>query len=90
MKKILPHIEIGLDKNSSATVRVEDYELFDFVDDFVTEVCGLDWQNKTVSEDEYGDVYTLHFNPKHSLTEIEKLLLQLNPKEIKQIYAVNN
>ncbi|MBZ9559701.1 MULTISPECIES: hypothetical protein [unclassified Modicisalibacter] len=42
MKKILPHIEIGLDQYGAVAVSVEDYELFDFIDDYVTEECDLD------------------------------------------------
>ncbi|WP_027363239.1 hypothetical protein [Desulfospira joergensenii] len=90
MKKILPHIEIGLDHYGAVAVSVEDYELFDFIDDYVTEECDLDWQDKTVKEASMGEVHTMYFNPKHSLVEVETALLKLNPKEIEKIYAINN
>lgn len=90
MKKILPHIEIGLDQYGAVAVSVEDYELFDFIDDYITEVCDLDWQDKTMKENEQGEVHTMYFNPKHSLAEVEGALLKLDPEEIKNIYAINN
>lgn len=90
MKKILPHIEIGLDQYGTVVVSVEDYELFDFIDDYITEECDLDWQGKTVRKNAQGKVHTMHFDAKHSLTEVEGALLKLDPEEVEKIYAINN
>ncbi|MCG8521912.1 MAG: hypothetical protein MI744_06875 [Pseudomonadales bacterium] len=84
MKKILPHIEIGLDQYGAVAVSVEDYELFDFIDDYVTEECDLDWQEKTVKEAAKGEVHTMYFNPKHSLAEVEVALLKLDPEKVEK------
>jgi len=90
MKKILPHIEIGHDEYGAVAVSVEDYELFDFIDDYVTEQCNLDWEDKTKKENEQGEVHTMYFHKKHSILEVEEALLKLSPKEIEEIYALNN
>ena len=90
MKKILPHIEIGLDQHGAVAVSVEGYELFDFIDDYVTEECDLDWQGKTVKAVGSGEVHTIYFNPKHSFDDVEQALLKLDPAEIDRIYALNN
>lgn len=90
MKNILPHISIGLDEFGAVAVSVEDYELFDFIDDYVTEQCDLDWQDKTHKENEEGEVHTMYFNKKHNLIEIEQALLKLDPLEIEEIYSINN
>jgi hypothetical protein len=90
MKKILPHIEIGLDQYGAVALSIEDYELFDFIDDYVTEECELDWEDKTMKESERGEVHIMYFNLKHSLAEVEKALLKLDPEEIEKIYALNN
>ncbi|QBF84275.1 hypothetical protein EXU30_17555 [Shewanella maritima] len=90
MKKILPHIEIGLDQYGAVKVSIEDYELFDFIDDYVTETCDLDWEDKTVHTNAQGEVHTMYFNLKHSLEQVESSLSKLSVKEINKIYALNN
>jgi len=90
MKKILPHIEIGHDQYGAVAVSVEDYELFDFIDDYVTEECELDWESKSIGENEQGEIHTMYFNQKHTIEEVEAALLKLDQKEIERIYALNN
>lgn len=90
MKKILPHIEIGHDEYGAVALSVEDYELFDFISDYVTEQCILDWEDKTQKESEQGEVHTMYFSKKHSIKEVEGALLKLSPTEINDIYELNN
>jgi len=90
MKNILPHISIGHDENGAVAVSVEDYELFDFIDDYVTEECDLDWMDKSQKENQQGEVHIMYFDKKHDLIEVEKALIKLDPLEIEKIYAINN
>jgi hypothetical protein len=90
MKTLLPHIEIGLDKHGAVAVSIEDYELFDFVADYVTEECDFEWLGPGRSKNHQGEVHTMYFNSKHTLPEIEAALLKLQPEEIEKIYAINN
>lgn len=90
MNNLLPHIQIGLNKHGAVAVSVEDDELFDFIDDYVTQECDLDWKNKIVIENSQGEVHTMYFNLKHTLVEVEAALLKLKPEEIEKIYAINN
>ncbi|GAA4342494.1 hypothetical protein [Kangiella taiwanensis] len=90
MKKVLPHIEIGHDQYGAVAVSVEDYELFDFIDDYITEECDLDWNSLSISENEQGEIHTMHLDQKHTIEEVEVALLKLDQKEIERIYALNN
>ncbi|WP_163130833.1 hypothetical protein [Agarivorans sp. Alg241-V36] len=90
MKKILPHIEIGYDQYGAVALSVEDYELFDFISDYVTEQCDLDWEDKTHKENEQGEVHIMYFSQKHSIKDVEGALLKLSPTEINDVYALNN
>ena len=90
MKKLLPHIEIGLNESGAVTVSVEDFELFDFVDDYVTIECDLDWKDMTTAKNEQGEIHIMHFHSKHGLEEIERVLLKLSVAEIERIYALNS
>lgn len=90
MKKILPHIEIGHDEYDSVAVSVEDYELFDFISDYVTEQCNLDWEDKTQKENEQVEVHTMYFSKKHSIKDIEGALLKLSSTVINDIYELND
>jgi hypothetical protein len=90
MKIILPHISIGHDEYGAVAVSVEDYELFDFIDDYVREQCGLDWLDKSQKENEQGEVHTMYFSKNYDLIEVEKALIKLDPLEIEKIYALNN
>lgn len=90
MKEILPHIKISHDEYGAVSVSVENYELFDFIDDYVTEKFDLVWEDKTQKENEQGEVHTMYFSKKHSIQEVEDALLKLSPKEIEDIYALNN
>lgn len=87
---ILPHISIAHDVDGMVAVSVEDYELFDYIDDYITEECGFDWLDKSQCENEQGEVHTMYFDKKHAFEEVEAVLLKLNPLEIRRIYALNN
>jgi hypothetical protein len=38
MKQLLPHIASGINENGHATLVIDDYELFDYIEDFLIEV----------------------------------------------------
>jgi CheY-like chemotaxis protein len=46
VKKIFPYISVGLDDGNRCVVIVEDYELFDFVEDFLGDECDLSYHEQ--------------------------------------------
>ncbi|MEM9360842.1 MAG: hypothetical protein AAGB04_32120 [Pseudomonadota bacterium] len=90
MKQILPHVKLGLDQHGAAVISVADHELFDFIDDYVNEGCGLICEYVSVYEIATGEMLTMHFHPRYSVEDIESALKKLSPKKVEEIYAINN
>jgi hypothetical protein len=87
---ILPYIHIGLDDENRCMVVVEDYALFDFIEDFLIEQCDLPYEYRATRERPGGEVITLYFPLEVSPAVIEQNLLRLSPAEIERIYRLNN
>jgi hypothetical protein len=84
----LDHIRIE-NREGSVAVVIDDYELFDYVDDFLTE-RGLEYDHLSESEIAGRRIFTMHF-PATVLTEqISTVLTQLPPDEIQRIWRLNN
>lgn len=90
MKQILPHIQIGLDNDEHIVVVVGDYELADFIEDYLVDECDLPYDYRTTAERPGGEVITLHFPASALLQEIEGSLTKLSSDEIEDIYRLNN
>lgn len=90
MKQILPYISIGLYHDNRCIVVVEDYELFDFLDDFFGEECDLPYEYLTRKQRPGGEIITMYFPLAVAPDVIERNLLKLSPEEIEQIYKLNN
>ncbi|MDK6078810.1 hypothetical protein [Massilia varians] len=71
-------------------VVVEDYELFDFIDDFLGDECDLPYESRTTKERSGGEIITMYFPPAVTLEAIERNLSKLSPEEMEQIYRLNN
>lgn len=61
VNQILPYIHVGLDDENRCIVVVEDYELFDFIEDFLGEECDLPYEYRTSKERPGGEVITMYF-----------------------------
>ena len=90
METILPHVEIGLGDDDIIKVSVEDYELFDFVEDYIIEQCNLNYLYMIPSENRCGNVYTMFFDNEIGVSTLQDLLMKLDPQELKSIYLINN
>ncbi|RYG98199.1 MAG: hypothetical protein EON58_07835 [Alphaproteobacteria bacterium] len=90
MDQILPYISIGLDHDNRCIVVVDDYELFDFLDDFLGDVCDLPYESRTTKERPGGEIITMYFPLAVTREVIERNLLKLSPEEIERIYRLNN
>jgi hypothetical protein len=71
-------------------VSVDDYELMDFVDDFLTEKRDIesDYQVKSIVNGR--SVYTLHFPISVTLDAVSHAIQELDPDEIERIWLLNN
>ena len=90
MKQILPYIQIGMHNDEHVVVVVGDYELADFIEDYLGDDCDLPYDYRTTVERQSGDIITLHFPTSARLQEIEDSLSQLSSREVEEIYCLNN
>lgn len=90
MKQILPYISVGQDEGNRCIVVVEDYELFDFVEDFLSDECDLSYEYRTSKERPGGEIITMFFPLGVNPEVIEAGLSSLSPVEVERIYKLNN
>lgn len=89
MKQVLPHMQIALHNDQHVIVVVDDYELADFIEDYLGDDCDLPYDYRTTVERQGGEIITLHFPASVLLQEIEGGL-KLSPDEVERIYRLNN
>jgi len=90
MRNILPHISIDTSTDNNLTVYVEDYELFDYISDYLTETCGIEYDFMSEEKSSNKITYLMHFSNNQHIIEIENHLCKLKTKEIERIYSLNN
>ncbi len=90
MKLLLPHIHIGLDAQRRVLLVIHDYELFDFVSDYLGDDCDLPHEYQSSVQRPGGEIITMYFPLSTTGTEVEHHLLKLSPQEIERIYKLNN
>lgn len=90
MKQVLPHIHIGLSDDGRVIVVVGDYELCDFIEDFLGDDCDLPYEYRTTIERPGGEIITMHFPASVTLADVEANLIKLSPQSIEDIYRLNN
>lgn len=90
MKQVLPHIQIGLNEDNRCMVIVDDYELFDFISDYLGDGCDLPHEFQTSKTRPGGEIVTMYFPPLVTAAAIEQCLLKLAPTEVERIYGLNN
>ena len=86
----IPHINIGTNTEGSLYVAVEDTELFDYVDDYLTEECSIEYEHVISSETNGISVYTMFFSKEINSIVLETVLNNLSIVEIEKIYNINN
>lgn len=72
------------------TLTISDYELFDFIDDFLAEQCDFDRYSSTVRNDGGADVFVLNFWETLDWQKVKGWVLGIDPSEIERIWRVNN
>lgn len=90
MKQILPYISVGLDEGNRCVIVIEDYELFDFVEDLLGDECDFSYEYRTSKERPGGEIITMFFPLVVAPETIESSLSSLSPAEVERIYKLNN
>lgn len=90
MKQLLPHIRIGLYERSRCLLVIDDYELFDFISDYLGDECDLPHESQSSKARPGGEVITMYFPTSVEPAAVEQCLLKLSPDEIERIYKLNN
>jgi len=90
VKQILPYTSVGLDDEGRCVVVVEDYELFNFVEDFLCENCDLSYEYRLSRERPGGEIISMYFPLGVTSAGVETSLSSLSPAEIERIYKLNN
>ena len=90
MNQILPYIHVGLSDENRCIVVVEDYELFDYIEDFLGDECDLPYEYRTSRARLGGEVITMYFPLGVTPAVIERNLLKLSSAEIERIHRLNN
>ena len=90
MKRVLPHIQIGYHNDEHVIVVVDDYELADFIEDYLGDDCGLPYDYRTRAERLGGEIITLHFPTAVLLQQIDDCLSKLSADQVEHIYRLNN
>jgi hypothetical protein len=86
----IPHVNIGIDTKGIIFVTVEDTEVFDYVDDYLTEECDIEYEHVVTSENNDIPVYTMYFPKETNIHVITTVLMTLSVKNIEKIYNINN
>ena len=81
-------IKIGI-LEGHVTVSVNDYELFDFLDDHLVE-CGLGYDYHQTRHSNGRDEYVMHFLQHDNLNQIQEVINLIPNEEVERIWRLNN
>ncbi|MBZ2206775.1 hypothetical protein [Massilia soli] len=90
MKQLLPHIQIGMYEQSRCVLVVDDYELFDFISDYLGDECDLPHESQSSEARPGGEIITMYFPLSVAAATVEQCLLKISPAEIERIHRLNN
>ena len=81
---------IGIDAEGLVNIIIEDYELYDYIEDYINENCDVEYEYRSEVENSKGSAFVMHFSSKYGISEIEAYLLKLEPEYLEEIYSINN
>ncbi len=80
MKLLLPH-HIGLDGQRRVLLVIDDYELFDFISDYLGDDCDLRHEYQSSVQRPGGEIVTMYFPFSTTETEVAQHLLKLSRRK---------
>ena len=92
MKDTQPYIKIKKNKKNETIILVKDYELFDFINDYLSEERYFDFEafmgiDNHTDENKWNEI---NMGTKHSVEKLKKEIQRINGNKIEQIYNLNN
>lgn len=75
--------------NDHQTLTVDDWELFDFLDDHFTD-HGLEVEYISTKKLNNNQLYVMHFEKKIDSAQLNKILNLVSPEEVHRIWELNN
>lgn len=81
------HILLELNEQNGLSLMIDDAELFDFIDDYLTETCSLTFSHREIGEDKFKFHIILD---NYKFEEIKHALSKIDLDEIEEIYNLNN
>jgi hypothetical protein len=82
------HIKLE-NRDGLAAVVIDDWELFDYLDDFLSE-RGLDYERLSEVQVAGRRIFTMHFAASVAVDQVSAILEQVPPSEIQRIWCLNN
>ncbi len=83
-----PHIIIESNSNKEIVIGIDDYELFDFIEDYLIEQYSIEYTYMSESTD--GRYYKMHFMNKYPFETLLRVIKNIDKNEIERIYQLNN
>ena len=80
------HIVIGQDSSGEIYIDIDDYELMDHIEDYLSYECGIENEG----HQELKDGYRMFIGDNYSFEHIKNLILKLSIQEIEEIYKLGN
>jgi len=88
MKTIKPYIRI-YSYNSHVVLQVDTWALKDYLEDYLTEEYGIEYEYYKESINSNGESYNLFYSNKYTQDQIENEIKKLNDEEIEKIVKSN-
>jgi len=85
-----PHVSVFISHNNFPSVMTDDYELFDFVDDYLTEDCDYELESFIYHDHPAPGFFTMELISGINFHELIISIKQLDLSVIERIYIVNN
>ena len=83
------HIQVAMEADRVVVI-VDDWELFDYVGDFLSETHSLDYDFMSQRTREGREHFVMHFLPGVPLERLREVIGQIPRDEINRIWAINN
>ena len=84
----LDHVVID-ESNGHPTVRMDDWELFDFMEDHM-DAYDLEYDYFTEEKVGQGSICIMHFHVGVDLRRLKDVIERIDPREFQRIWKINN
>ena len=90
VKYAIPHVTLFYTNKNEPLLRIEDYELFDTIDDILTEQFDID--DYYIATENKGNlkIITIHFSENTDKNKLNNAVQSIDKKEAERIYKMNN